>query len=82
MFGVNAETYRRFTLAQVLIMPGEANSPSVRLPTVFAGNHAEFVMAKAIEFYIPARFRKAVKWVPQQQRGRVLEFPMAQKRIA
>ena len=39
-------------------------------------------MAKVIEFYIPARFRKAVKWVPQQKRGRVLEFPVAQKRTA
>jgi hypothetical protein len=39
-------------------------------------------MAKVIEFYVPARFRKVVKWVPQQQRGRVLEFPVAQKRTA
>ncbi len=39
-------------------------------------------MANVIEFYVPARFRKVVKWVPQQQRGRVLEFPVAQKRIA
>ena len=39
-------------------------------------------MAKVIEFYVPARFRKAVKWVPQQQRGRVLEFLVAQNRTA
>jgi len=39
-------------------------------------------MAKVIAFYVPARFRKVVKWVPQQQRGRVLEFPVAQKRTA
>ena len=39
-------------------------------------------MAKVIEFYVPARFRKVVKWVPQQQRGRVVEFPAAQKRTA
>jgi len=39
-------------------------------------------MANVIEFYIPIRFRKAVKWVPQPQRGGVLEFPMAQKRTA
>ena len=39
-------------------------------------------MAKVIEFYVPARFRKVVKWLPQQQRGRVLEFAMAQKRTA
>ena len=39
-------------------------------------------MANVIEFYVPARFRKVVKWVPQQQRGRVLEFAVAQKRTA
>jgi hypothetical protein len=39
-------------------------------------------MANVIEFYIPVRFRKSVKWVPQPQRGRVLEFPVAQKRTA
>jgi hypothetical protein len=39
-------------------------------------------MAKVIEFYVPARFRKVVKWVPQHQRGRVLEFSVVQKRTA
>ena len=39
-------------------------------------------MAKVIEFYVPARFRKGVKWVPQQECGRVLEFAVAQKRTA
>jgi hypothetical protein len=33
------------------------------------------VMAKIIEFYIPQRFQKNVKWVPQAERGKVLEFP-------
>ena len=27
-------------------------------------------MANVIEFYVPVRFRKAVKWVHPQQRGR------------
>ena len=31
-------------------------------------------MAKVIEFYIPIKFFRAVKWVPPQQRGRVIEF--------
>ena len=39
-------------------------------------------MANVIEFYVPVLFRKPVKWVPQQQRGRVLEFLVAQKRTA
>lgn len=39
-------------------------------------------MANVIEFYVPVRFRKPVKWVPQQQRGRVLDFAAPQKRTA
>jgi hypothetical protein len=39
-------------------------------------------MANVIEFYVPVRFRKAVKWVHPQQRGRVLEFLVPQKRTA
>lgn len=31
-------------------------------------------MAKIIGFYIPQRFQKKVKWVPQSERGKVLEF--------
>jgi hypothetical protein len=31
-------------------------------------------MAKVIEFYIPQRFQKNLKWVPQSERGKVLEF--------
>jgi len=38
-------------------------------------------MAKVIEFYIPERFRKpTAKWIPVEQRGKVLEFrPQLQK---
>ena len=32
------------------------------------------VMAKVIEFYIPTSFRKPMKWVPEIQRGKLLEF--------
>jgi len=39
-------------------------------------------MAKVIEFYVPAGFRKVVKVVPPQERGKVLEFAVAQKRSA
>jgi hypothetical protein len=31
-------------------------------------------MAKVIEFYIPARFHKQVKWTRPAERGKVLEF--------
>jgi len=37
-------------------------------------------MAKVIEFYIPERFRKKSKWIPEEQRGKVIEFrPQPQK---
>jgi hypothetical protein len=32
-------------------------------------------MAQVIEFYIPSRFHRKVKWVPAEQRGKVIEFP-------
>jgi hypothetical protein len=41
-----------------------------------------FAMAKVIEFYVPARFRRPVKWVPQQERGLILEFHVVQKKSA
>jgi hypothetical protein len=31
-------------------------------------------MAKVIEFYVPTRFQKKVKWTPPQDRGRILIF--------
>ena len=31
-------------------------------------------VAKIIEFYIPTKFSKRVKWLPPQERGRVIEF--------
>jgi hypothetical protein len=39
-------------------------------------------MAKVIEFYVPDNFRKKPLWVPAEQRGKVIEFPSAQKKPA
>jgi hypothetical protein len=40
----------------------------------------EFAAAKVIEFYAPNKFRKPVKWVPELQRGKILEFcPLTKK---
>jgi len=39
-------------------------------------------MAKIIEFYIPQSFRKVSKWLPPNERGKVLEFPMAVRKSA
>jgi hypothetical protein len=38
------------------------------------------VMAKIIEFYVPQGFQKKVKWVPELQRGKVIEFPLSMTR--
>jgi len=32
-------------------------------------------MAQVIEFYIPSSYHKQSKWVPKEDRGKVLEFP-------
>ena len=39
-------------------------------------------MAHVIEFYIPARFKPKVKWVTQEQRGKVIAFPSDVKKSA
>ena len=32
-------------------------------------------MARVIEFYIPQNFKPTARWVPFDQRGKVVEFP-------
>jgi len=39
-------------------------------------------MAKIIEFYIPDSFRKNGKWVPAEERGKVIEFSLPAKKSA
>jgi hypothetical protein len=39
-------------------------------------------MAQMIEFYIPTRFKAKVKWVPPEQRGKILAFPTDLKKSA
>jgi hypothetical protein len=39
-------------------------------------------MARIIEFHIPADFRPKIKWVPQEERGRLVEFPSDLKKPA
>jgi hypothetical protein len=43
---------------------------------------SEDAMARIIEFYIPARFHKAMKWIPPTDRGKVLEFPAEVRKSA
>jgi len=52
---------------------------------VFTGPKAcarEVAMAKVIEFYIPKNFRRLLKWVPELQRGKILEFCPQTKKSA
>jgi hypothetical protein len=39
-------------------------------------------MAKIIEFYIPSNFRKNDKWIPPQERGKIIEFSLPAKKSA
>jgi hypothetical protein len=43
---------------------------------------AGMTMAKIIEFHIPNNFRKRVKWVSPEQRGKVIEFASPMKKSA
>jgi len=43
---------------------------------------SEDAMAQVIEFYIPSSYHKNSKWVPKEDRGKVLEFPVAVKKTA
>jgi len=39
-------------------------------------------MARVIEFYIPVTFHKKGKWIRPEERGKLLEFPLAVKKSA
>ena len=39
-------------------------------------------MAQVIAFYIPVSFNRKVKWVPQEQRGKVIAFSSDLKKSA
>jgi len=39
-------------------------------------------VAKIIEFYTPNNFRKSVKWIPSEQRGKIIEFASQVKKSA
>jgi hypothetical protein len=40
-------------------------------------------MATVIEFYVPAKFRKlSGKWIPPEQRGKIIRFPAPEKKSA
>ena len=43
---------------------------------------AGVIVAKIIEFYVPSTFRKSGKWIPTEQRGKVIEFVAETKKSA
>lgn len=54
----------------------------LRMITVSRVWAKEVAMARVIEFYIPKNFRKSFKWVPELQRGKILEFCPQTKKSA
>jgi hypothetical protein len=43
---------------------------------------AGMTVAKIIKFYIPSNFRRSVKWVSPEKRGKILEFAVQTKKSA
>jgi hypothetical protein len=47
----------------------------------YRGQGKEAVMAKLIEFYVPAKFQPSKKrWTPPELRGKIIEFRIAPTR--
>jgi hypothetical protein len=42
----------------------------------------EMTVAKVIEFYVPDNFRRAVKWVSPERRGKLIQFGAANLRAS
>lgn len=38
-------------------------------------------VAKIIEFYIPSTFHRTGKWIPPEQRGKIIEFVPEMRRL-
>jgi len=72
--------------------PGDSPSESFRKTSLAGGmlsllshqaeEHIGGCMAKIVEFHIPQSFRKISKWLPPNERGKVLEFPAAVRQSA
>ena len=51
-----------------------------RLGFLLAKTNWRITVGKVIEFYVPTGFSTRVKWLPPQQRGRVIEFRLASQK--
>jgi hypothetical protein len=65
----------RLQKAALQDQPSRSRPLSVRLGMVIA-------MAKVIEFYIPKTFRNPTKTTGSAQRGKLIEFPVLEKKPA
>ena len=62
---------------------GSGEEISIKRPgTANLRKKRETTVAKVIEFYIPNKFRKIVKWTPSEQRGKVIEIAIPIKKSA
>jgi hypothetical protein len=39
-------------------------------------------MARIIEFYVPGKFRRSERWIPPAERGKLIPFPVPEKKTA
>jgi hypothetical protein len=39
-------------------------------------------MAQVIRFYIPERYKKNSRWVPPEQKGKLITFPVEERKSA
>jgi len=46
------------------------------------GAMEEAAVAKVIAFYVPNNFRKPLKWIPEFERGKIIEFCPQTKKSA
>ena len=67
----------------LLVRMGMAGSRAVEpVHTGVVEKRGRKAVAKVIEFYIPTSFRKRVKWIPLEQRGKVIEFCPIKRKTA
>jgi hypothetical protein len=39
-------------------------------------------MAQVIKFYIPDRYKKSSRWIPRDQKGKLINFPVPERKSA
>ena len=59
----------------------KAGRDSVNSAEISEGKGRQTV-AKVIKFYVPNKFRKSVKWISPEQRGKIIEFTSQIKKSA